>query len=203
MPTPKCVPDYNELRKLAPPPGQSIGHLPMCDYVFVAGLPDHKNSGIQGFFEWRPNSPAADNGGTVIKPNAIQGTGRWHRVFDGAISVKWFGAVGVGTHDDTPNIQSAIDSAASSHDPTVYFPPGRYRLTHAIRVEANYVNLLGSAGAVLVADPADGEAFPEAILVNKNFPGPPDPVSRLTIADLIVEVKNGDGGDESDGADQL
>ena len=206
MSTPKCVPDYDQLRKVDPPPGPGIGRLSTCDYVFVAGLPDPKNSGLQGFFEWRGNSTAKDNGGTVIKPNAIplQSKGRWHRVFDGAISVKWFGAQGFGNHDDTPNIQTAIDSAASLQTPTVCFPPGRYRLTHAIRAEVDNLTLLGSAGAVLVADPLDDETFPEAIFAHKNFPVvPPDPVSRLTIQDFTIEVRNGAGGNISAGVVQL
>ena len=85
MATPKCAPDYHELRKVAPPG-------PDCEYVFVSGFPDPENSGLQGFFEWRPHSLAADNGGTTIRPIALQPAdkGRWHRVFDGPISVKWF-----------------------------------------------------------------------------------------------------------------
>jgi hypothetical protein len=53
---------------------------------------------MEGFFEWQPESTAADDGGAVIKPTALQAgdKGRWHRVFDGAISVKWFGAHGDG-----------------------------------------------------------------------------------------------------------
>jgi hypothetical protein len=40
----KWVPDYSEMRKLAPPG-------PDCEYVFVAGFPSPENSGVQGFFE--------------------------------------------------------------------------------------------------------------------------------------------------------
>jgi hypothetical protein len=92
MATPKCVYDYHQLRQLDPPP------FPACDYVFVSGYPDPQNSGLQGFFEWRPHSTDADNAATVIKPASIQPLerGRWHRVFEGAISVKWFGAIGDG-----------------------------------------------------------------------------------------------------------
>jgi hypothetical protein len=90
MAMPKSVDNYLELRQIAPPPDH--------EYVFIAGLPDPENSGLQGFFEWRPHSLAADNDGTVLKPLALptHSKGRWHRVFDGAISVKWFGAKGDG-----------------------------------------------------------------------------------------------------------
>jgi len=95
MPTPNCVYDYVQLRDV-PPPGSPGFHPPVCDYIFVAGLPDPRNSGLQGFFAWLPDSVANDNGGIVIKPNVVPSAapGRWHRVFDGPISVKWFGAKG-------------------------------------------------------------------------------------------------------------
>src|SRR6266446_410123 len=95
MPTPKCVYDYVQLRGV-PPPSSSGLHPPVCDYIFIAGLPEPKNSGLQGFFEWRSGSIANDNAGTVIRPTVVPNasTGRWHRVFDGPISVQWFGAKG-------------------------------------------------------------------------------------------------------------
>jgi len=106
MPTPACVYNYEQLRNVAPPPspaGPPHVHLPACSYLFVAGFLESEllqpaDSGIEGFFEWQPESAEADNGGTVIKPATLQLTdkGRWHRVFDGAISVKWFGARGDG-----------------------------------------------------------------------------------------------------------
>jgi hypothetical protein len=71
MPTPKCVNDYDQIRQLAPPPSAPGIHPAPCEYLFVAGLPVPENSGLQGFFEWRSNSTADDNGGTVIKPNAV------------------------------------------------------------------------------------------------------------------------------------
>jgi hypothetical protein len=92
MPAPKCVTDYDELRMVP-----VLGLLP-SDVTLVSGLPDFPNGGIESLFEWRSQSSDHDNGGTVIQPrdpHALQ-NGRWHRVFEGAISVKWFGAVGGG-----------------------------------------------------------------------------------------------------------
>jgi hypothetical protein len=132
--TPKCVDNYEQLRNVALPSSPSHStHLSTCDYIFVAGLPDPRISRLQGFFEWRPHSLDADNGGTAIKPNALsaQSKGRWHRVFDGAISVHWFGAQGDGKHDDTPNIQAAIYAAAGQaiSGGALYLPPGTYIVT--------------------------------------------------------------------------
>jgi hypothetical protein len=135
MAIPKCVPNYNELRKVHPPLQMADG-----EYVFVAGLPDPKDHGLEGFFSWRPHALNADNGGTVIKPNGFPDTapGRWRRVSSGGYSVKWFGAVGDGVADDTDAIQAAEDAAASgeheqrllverpSRPSVVVFPPGVY-----------------------------------------------------------------------------
>src|SRR5262249_26124326 len=88
-----------------------------------------QNSCLQGFFEWRPNSTEQDNGGTVIAPSPALPKGRWHRVFEGAISVKWFGAKGDGNADDTTAIQGAIDALPADKGGFVYFPSGTYKIT--------------------------------------------------------------------------
>jgi Pectate lyase superfamily protein len=118
--TPKCVIDYPQLRNVPVPAAH-------CDYIFVAGSSDPGKSGIQGFFAWRNESAAKDDSGTAIKPNALspQAKGRWHRVFDGAMSVKWFGAIGDGKTDDTKAIQ-ASENAAAAVAGAVYFPAGVY-----------------------------------------------------------------------------
>ncbi len=193
--TPRCVHNYNGLRKEAPP---QSSHSSACAYAFVAGFHfvgatpgtvgflHPKGIGSEGFFQWRPESLQHDNGGTVIKPNALNKSdkGRWHRVFDGAISVKWFGAIGDGASHplcelqgedflaaqtdypfaSSPNdeidwaaIQAAINAAAASKSPSVFIPPGRYQLTRPIRPEVDNLTLFGSGGAVLVADPPPPE----------------------------------------------
>ena len=49
------------------------------------------------------------------------------------ISVKDFGAVGDDTHDDTTNIQAAINYA-NTIGGDVYFPPGVYRITNGLTI---------------------------------------------------------------------
>jgi Pectate lyase superfamily protein len=75
--------------------------------------------GIAGYFQRDSDVVTADNGGTVI----VDASGRrWKRVFDGAVSVKWFGAVGDGVTDDTAAIQAALNSGVLQ----IYFPEGTY-----------------------------------------------------------------------------
>jgi hypothetical protein len=133
MSTPMCVYNYAQLRTLPLPPG-SPQH---CDYIFVSGFPDPAKSGLQGFFEWRPNSPVDDDSGTVIRPNTIpvNSKGRWHRVHDGPVSVRWFGATGDGdtnpNADDTEAIHLAVSAAALAGGGIVFFPAGTYVINGA------------------------------------------------------------------------
>lgn len=65
------------------------------------------NDGGGGLYVWNSTSTAADNGGTIIAPNA-GGTGRWLLQYDGVISVTQFGAVGDGTTDDGQAFANAV-----------------------------------------------------------------------------------------------
>jgi len=61
------------------------------------------------------------------------------------VSVKDFGAVGNGSHDDTANIQAAIDAIFAVGGGTVYFPRGIYKIS-GITTHTS-VELVGEAGA--------------------------------------------------------
>ena len=58
------------------------------------------NDGGGGFFYWDSASTTADNGGTIIQRTGIA-TGRWMRIYDCFIDVKWFGAAGDERHRDS------------------------------------------------------------------------------------------------------
>jgi hypothetical protein len=55
--------------------------------------------------------------------------GRWKRLMDSLLSVKWFGAIGNAV-DDTVAIRAAIEAGAG----TVTFPPGIYRVISTITI---------------------------------------------------------------------
>lgn len=85
-----------------------------------------------GLFVWDATNTDQGNAGTILTPSyaGFSGTGRWLRVFSGAINVKWFGAKGDNINDDALPITSALDAAvAGTIRNDVYIPSGTYKLT--------------------------------------------------------------------------
>jgi hypothetical protein len=64
-----------------------------------------------GAFYWDEEAVESDNGGTVIQPTGHGGAGRWKRVINDHVDVRWFGAKGGDgtTPDDTEFIRAAVD----------------------------------------------------------------------------------------------
>jgi hypothetical protein len=83
-----------------------------------------------GDFYWDATSTAPDNGGTIIVPNSKPHKGRWRRVVDGPLSIRWFGAKGTGDNNTADinriAIMTAIDAAPIGG--TVFMPTGTYFL---------------------------------------------------------------------------
>ena len=107
-----------------------------------------------------------------------------------------FGAIGDGAHDDTAAIQAAIDSlvveqrlgvdAANAAGGTVYFPPGKYRVTTSVVLDSarghQNVTLLGAGPNASVIAAADDDG--EAVLVARGAPG--DSVNGFAVRDLTI-----------------
>lgn len=84
-----------------------------------------KTSGISGEFVYKSASTATTNGGTIIASN--QG-GRWLRVYNGAVNVKWFFT---GSVAFTDALKSAVTLGFN-----VYIPKGSYSLTSSVSLSA-------------------------------------------------------------------
>ncbi|MEV4885286.1 hypothetical protein MRBLMN1_003822 [Chitinophaga ginsengisegetis] len=98
-----------------------------------------------GDFYWQPTNTTGDNRGTII---VVAGAGRWLRVDTNLFNVKWFGAKGNASTDDTVAIQKCIDTAATGR--TIYFPKGNYKVTAQINLKTGqtYTGEQGDYGIV-------------------------------------------------------
>jgi hypothetical protein len=70
--------------------GGIVGAVP-CVTVLGYHAP---GDGGGGQFYWEGSSREVENGGTVIVPASKPSAGRWKRLVDGPLSVRWFGAIG-------------------------------------------------------------------------------------------------------------
>lgn len=119
-----------------------------------------------GMFIWDAASVATPNDGTIVQANA-GGAGRWIRLLEySKINVKWFGAKGDAVHDDTANIQAAINYSYSTIQNLgnntdaivkgyeiktayeVYMPKGKYLISATIELPAN-LSLVGEHDSLL------------------------------------------------------
>lgn len=99
----------------------------------------------------------SDNGGaytgTVFIPSGGDGTIGFVRDFSGAINVKWFGAVGDDSNDDTISTENAIDASIIIGN-TLYFPSGIYlctlKITKSITATRKGLRLLGEGSELSV-----------------------------------------------------
>jgi hypothetical protein len=119
-----------------------------------------KASGIAGTFV-RDATVTVDNGGTEIV-----GVHGWKRVFTGAVSVAWFGALGDDSTDDASAIQAAVNSIASYGDVNnafslqpsnvLRFEPGRtYIVSREIACKFRNYLTIDFTGATLKWNGAD------------------------------------------------
>lgn len=92
-----------------------------------------------GIFRWNAADTNADNLGTVIIPASAPGTGRWNRVIDSALFVRWFGAKGDGATDDSTAIQAAVTAAAGR---ALFLGVGTFIIATAI-VASTEIRLFG------------------------------------------------------------
>lgn len=101
-----------------------------------------------GIFYYNSGSSATANGATIV--TAAGGVGRWFRLYEGVLNVRWWGATGAGAVDDAPAIQAAVTYALTINDGvTVYTPPGNYLLGSTITLDnagTQKINFIGAGG---------------------------------------------------------
>ncbi|MBO9728946.1 MAG: hypothetical protein J7623_09945 [Chitinophaga sp.] len=108
------------------------------ELVHVLGY-NEAGDGGEGAFYWNNVSTEPADGGTIF--NTVS-TGRWKRLYNESVNVKWFGAVG-NAGDPLSNDDSDAIQAAFNKNKSVYFPPGNYKITKTINVNLNYASIEG------------------------------------------------------------
>lgn len=91
--------------------------------------------GREGHFRYEStDTTTVDNDGSVIVSSAGL---RFKRIYQGSLSVKWFGARGDGITDDTAAIQKAIN-AAQAEAAVLYFPTSRpYMISATLTINSS------------------------------------------------------------------
>ncbi len=113
-----------QMRKFVP--GQNTASVLLKGYYYTT-------DGGGGMFYWDGESTLEHDGGIVIAPNNAE-KGRYIRICESDYrNVKWFGAVGSGSNNDTDAIRKAIASLPPSGG-TVYFPGGTYCINDTINI---------------------------------------------------------------------
>ncbi len=106
-----------------------------------------------GIFTYDESSVLAGNGGTIIAPDT--GRGRWIRNIGPAANVRWFGALGDGTTDDSEAFQKAVAAYGCA-----YIPTGEFCIKD-VDLTQNLVEIFGDGpGSVLKSIP---------VLVGSNY----------------------------------
>jgi hypothetical protein len=102
--------------------------------VFLRGYRAPLDGG-EGFFVWDPASTAADDGGTIIAPDASS-AGRWRRSWSGPFNVGWFASP-----MDAIRALAATGRPYKSH--TLYFPSREEPYNLGGATIPDYVSLVG------------------------------------------------------------
>jgi hypothetical protein len=156
------------------PPARSAGDLAtrtstqLGGTVVIAKGCLTPGDGGGGVFFW--DTSGTDDGGTIIVPNANVGApgtgGCWKRVTgagrNGALNIRWFGAGGDGSNDDSAAIQFALDAVKNAGG-AVYIPPGSHLIKStnpnaglaAVTVNGSNIRIFGdgTSSEILVDEP--------------------------------------------------
>ena len=104
-----------------------------------------RGDGGGGVFYWDATSTATDNGGTIIK--AAPATGRWLRVYEGALNIKWFGAKGDGVAGDAAANKAIFDTVIALGQ-TIDLDGGTYYTTGFASATTVYLTSKGDRATI-------------------------------------------------------
>ena len=157
----------------------------------------YANDGGGGMFYWDAESTAEHDGGLVIAPNDVE-KGRYIRICENDYrNVKWFGAVGSGSSNDTAAIKSAIASLPETGG-TIRFPGGTYCVSETLQIgngdgdrvrsDINGIKLIGCGAGFGIY----GGKEPTMIKATKDI----DSVISINgrISDVVIDGINIDAG---------
>jgi hypothetical protein len=101
--------------------------------VYITGvLGVAKPQDIAGYFQHdSTDASSTDNGGTILVGSDGR---RWKRDFTGSLLVRWFGAKGDGTTDDTSAFEAAFLALISAGGGTLHASTGVYSLRNKITI---------------------------------------------------------------------
>ncbi|MES2531979.1 MAG: hypothetical protein V4636_13155 [Pseudomonadota bacterium] len=144
-----------------------------------------------GTYVFNAADVSADNGGTVIAPDA--GTGRWNLLYNGVINIRQFGARGNGSEcAATFTAAIAVLMARTPVGGTIYVPTGVYRIDSIVTFRAG-ISVIGDGVEVTKFDLRVGASLRwyEASLTDINGGG----LEKVTVATTgavtnAVDVKN-------------
>lgn len=156
---------------------------------------------VEGDFYWDASSTEADNGGTIFEVSGSP-AGRWKRIYQESVNVKWFGAKGDGIADDTSKLQKAIDFCSETKV-KLQFPTGLYLITSTIYVDKDLtyieglVNPFDNAREATISDCATIKYTGTGLAMQvcksrasnpKELPTKPQWLSNIQIGNLRIEV---------------
>lgn len=118
--------------------------IPTDNFANVLGYSTPADGGGGDFYYDATDTTSADDDGTIFTSTASGATGRWKRLYSGALNVKWFGVKGDDSTDDTIKINSAI--ANLPIESTLFFPSGDYHISGNLNIN-NKQNIILQADA--------------------------------------------------------
>jgi hypothetical protein len=105
-----------------------------------------ENDGGEGLFYWDSSSTQTDDNGTIIIPDA-GGTGRWKRLYENSVNLRWFGAKGDNSTDDGTALTDAETALSAVGGGDLIVTQGTYLLGTATYTLNSDVTLVMRQGA--------------------------------------------------------